>query len=351
MNKCYFISRNYKHPKCGGGRARTDIETVMESLGFENIGFSRTTHRNGLIHGVRNTLGVIKAMRAIGPGDVVVLQYQMKLYATVCRHAHRHGAKVICLIHDLDSFRDKALTPGQEIPLLNMADVLLTHNHSMRAWLKDHGCTAKMIDYEIMDYLPGNSGTPHPPRPDGSWSLFFVGNLSPALNDFLYQLAAIIPERDIYLYGSELDTAKASTLPNLHFMGLLDDTDIIARHQGDFGLSWYGLSLDDGVGKVGEYMSYNNPHKVGLYLRCNAPVVVWRRAGRAEFILQQDAGIAVSSLRQLDQALTAITPERYRAMLQGVARVNTRLREGYYLKTSLTEAFRHLGVTHNPHLI
>lgn len=342
MKKCLFISRNYKHPKCGGGRARTDIEMVMESLGYENIGLSRTTSGNGVVHGLRNTIGVFKAIASLGKGDVVVLQYQMKMYAAVCRAAHHKGVKVICLIHDLDSFRDKTLTPAQEIPLLNMADVLLTHNHVMRRWLGEHGCTARMIDYEIMDYLHGESGEAHQAREDGGYSLFFVGNLSPALNDYLYQLAAIMPHRDIYLYGGEEDRAKASRYANLHLMGMVDDTEIIARHKGDFGLSWYGLSLDEGVGKVGEYMEYNNPHKVGLYLRCNAPVVVWSRAGRAEFIRRNGVGITVGSLRELDAALSAVTPARYAEMLGCVATVNRCLKEGHYLKKALGEALDYL---------
>lgn len=340
MRKCLFISRNYKHPHCGGGIARTDIETVMERLGFENIGLRRTFSHNGIVHGVRNTIGVFRAISRLRRGDVVVVQYQMKRYAWFCRMARRRGVKVICLIHDLDSFREKKLRPEQEIPLLNMADVILTHNAAMRRWLTDHGCTAPMVDYTIMDYLRGDSAPAHPMPADGRFSLFFVGNLSTALNDFLYQLAEVMPGRDIYLYGSELNREKAGALPNLHYMGEVADTEIIARHSGDFGLSWYGLSLDEGIGKVGEYMAYNNPHKVGLYLRCNAPVVVWKRAGRAEFIEREQIGIAVDSLRDLDKALDAVDSTRYAEMTANVARINARLKAGHYLETALSQALR-----------
>lgn len=344
---CYYISRNYKHPKCGGGRARTDIEAIMSGMGFKNIGLPTTTYRNGIVHAVRNTLGTLRAIGKLRKGDVLVIQYQMRLYQEICRAAHRRGARIICLIHDLDSFRDKKLTPEQEIPLLNMADVILTHNHNMRRWLSAHGCRVEMIDYEIMDYLPGESAEPHPAKPNGDYSLFFVGNLSPAINDFLYQLADIMPERDIYLYGSELDVTKAATRPNMHYMGLVDDHEIIARHSGDFGLSWYGLSLNDGIGKVGEYMAYNNPHKVGLYLRCNAPVVVWKQAGRARLIEHENIGLAVSSLRELNSALTNLTPEDYNKMISNVACINRKLKEGYFLHKALGAALEYLK--DNPH--
>lgn len=338
MNRFLYISRNYKHPNCGGGVARTDIELVMERMGYENIGWRRTYSRNGIVHSLRNVTGVFHAIRRIGEGDVVVLQYQMKQYARFCRAARRRGAKIICLIHDLDSFRDKVLTPEEEIPLLNMADVLLTHNHNMRQWLTEHGCTVPMVDYEIMDYLKGISAEPHPMPADGRFSLFFVGNLSSELNDWIYQLAEIMPGRDIYLYGSELNIAKAAKLPNLHPVGEMADGEIIARHRGDFGISWYGLSLDEGIGKVGEYMAYNNPHKVGLYLRCNAPVVVWSEAGRADFIKRQGVGMAVKSLRELDGALDALSSDSYTRMIANVRRINGNLKSGFYLQDALAKA-------------
>lgn len=338
MQRFLYISRNYKHPNCGGGIARTDIETVMERMGYHNIGWKRTVSHNGIVHALRNVSGVFHAICQIRKGDIIVLQYQMKQYARVCKEAHRRGAKVICLIHDLDSFRDKTLVPEQEIPLLNMADVLLTHNHNMRKWLTEHGCNVPMVDYEIMDYLKSVSSPPHPYPTEGRFSLFFVGNLSSALNDWIYQLAEIMPNRDIYLYGSELNKSKATKLPNLHVMGVVADGDIIAAHYGDFGISWYGLSLDDGIGKVGEYMSYNNPHKVGLYLRCNAPVVVWSHAGRSEFILREGVGIALESLRDLDSKLSGLSAEEYAKMVENVMTVNCRLKKGFYLRQALEKA-------------
>lgn len=333
-----YISRNYKHPHCGGCVARTDIEKIMESMGYANIGLRRTFSSNGIVHSLRNVYGALRAMRQLRAGDVVVAQYQMKMFGRLCRIAHKRGAKVICLIHDLDSWRDKKLPPRQEMPLLNMADVILTHNHAMRQWLEEQGCTAPMTDYEIMDYIHGVSGDPHGYPSDGKFSLFFVGNLSPRLNGWIYDLAKEMPHRKIYLYGSEYDETLGHATPNLRMCGERPDTDIIASHKGDFGISWYGISLDDGVGKVGEYMAINNPHKVGLYLRCNAPVVVWDKAGRAELIRKRGIGITVGSLRQLDAALDAVTPADYSRMVDNVSAINIELKSGRFLKKALKRA-------------
>lgn len=342
----YFISRNYLRLNCGGSIARTDIEMVMERLGCKNIGLKRTFHHNSITHAIRNSLGAMRALSQLKKGDVLILQYPMKLYfKLLCDTARKRGAKVINIVHDLDSFSPK-ITVEQEIDLLNRCDILLPHNHMMRKWLQDQGCKVKMIDYEIMDYLHGTSDAPHQPS-SRKYSIFFVGNASCTLNNHLYQLAEVMPDTDIYLYGTNPATQFTERLPNLHPMGFVKDTEIIARHQGDFGISWYGSSLDDGVGK-GIYMNYNNPHKVSLYLRCNAPVIVWNKAGRAEFIEKEGIGISVDSLRELNARFARISTEDYEKMTENVMRVNQRLAAGYYLENALAQALAYLEKNNPP---
>lgn len=342
MSSFYYISRNYKHPGCGGVIARRDIETVLDRMGFENIGLKPTFHRSGLTHVVRNHIGAMKALRRIGRGDVVVLQYPMSGYfSRICRTGRKRGARVIAVVHDLSSFRNKSLTPDREMALLNQTDVLLTHNYRMRGWLADHGCTVKMIDYDIMDYLGGESPEPHHPA-EGCCSIYFVGNLSRAQNAFLYDLAALMPDTVFYFYGPEAETDGVPS--NVRMMGVVKDSEIMRRHKGDFGISWYGSSLCAAVGPIGEYMEYNNPHKVGLYLRGNSPVIVWKKAGRARFIGQEGIGLAVDALTELPGRLAALTPQEYAAMVENVRRVNRRLAEGYYLQKAMREAFGYLGI-------
>lgn len=340
-----FISRNYKHLDNGGGIAKSDIDITLENLGYQNIGLRRSFYHNNLVHGIRNFIGLQKAMMSIHRNDAIVLQYPMKIgFDRICKKAHQRGAKIICLIHDLSSFRNKSLTPHEEIMRLNATDVLLTHNHMMRQWLSEHGCKVKMIDYEIMDYLHGESGEPHEPVA-GNYSLFYVGNVSFKTHPYLRKLAEIMPDRDIYIYGHHPDTEEISKYNNLHYMGIVSDRQIIKSHMGDFGLSWYGESLDDGVGRIGEYMSYNNPHKISLDLRCNAPVIVWSKAGRAEFIEKEHLGLTVNSLATLDEKLKKIDYKEYRHLTDNVRNINAKLKSGFYLDQALRQAIDYLSVS------
>ncbi len=88
----YFISRNYLRLNCGGSIARTDIEMVMERLGCKNIGLKRTFHHNSITHAIRNSLGAMRALSQLKKGDVLILQYPMKLYfKLLCPETWRQG--------------------------------------------------------------------------------------------------------------------------------------------------------------------------------------------------------------------------------------------------------------------
>ena len=74
-----FISRNYKHLDNGGGIAKSDIDITLENLGYQNIGLRRSFYHNNLVLGIRNFIGLQKAMMSIHRNDAIVLQYPMKI--------------------------------------------------------------------------------------------------------------------------------------------------------------------------------------------------------------------------------------------------------------------------------
>lgn len=129
---CY-LSRNYKGLSSAGNKAKTDIEQIMEKMSFRNVGLRQTTYTNEVLSFLATLTGVLKSPFCLHKGDKLVLQYPLKKYFSfVCNMAHLRGAKVIVLIHDLGSFRRKALTVAQEIKRLNHADYIIAHNEKMK---------------------------------------------------------------------------------------------------------------------------------------------------------------------------------------------------------------------------
>lgn len=332
-----YISRDYRDKNSAGNKAKTDIEQIMDSMGFVNIGFRQSVGSNSLVHFIRNLFGVAKAMLCIKKGDVLVLQYPMKkYYETVCKAAHAKGAKVITQIHDLGSFRRKKLTPEREIIRLNHSDGIIAHNDTMKEWLLEHGCKAKLTTLGIFDYLsptPVTSERPAP-REGEAYSYFFVGNMSTQQNAFVYELANRMKRSMFYLYGNRFEASLMKTEAKMEYEGFAIDYELMRTNKGDFGLSWYGESLTEGKGKIGEYMAYNNPHKVSLYLRCHAPVIISKTAGLAKFVSDNGIGICMDSLNDLEERLNSITPAEYEQMRQNVRKVSDKIASGYYFRTA-----------------
>lgn len=87
-------------------------------------------------------------------------------------------------------------------------------------------------------------------------------------------------------------------------------------------------------------MSYNNPHKVSLYLRCHAPVILSKTAGLARFVEDNGIGLTVDSLTDIDTILASVTPTDYERMRQNVIKVSDRIAQGYYFEHALDRAMK-----------
>lgn len=337
MRNCY-LSRNYKHMESAGSKAKTDVEQIMATSGYVNVGLPQTRYTGTVRPFLRTLASVLKAPFSLQKGDRLVLQYPLKKYFTwVCRMAHLRGAKVIVLIHDLGSFRRKKLSVPQEIRRLSHADYLIVHNDRMRQWLTDHGCQLPIGTFEIWDYLSqtqaSESHTPTKP-----YEVLYAGALNPRKNTFLYKIGNTIHSYHLNLYGSGFELEKAQGKEHFNYKGFVRSDDLIATAQGDFGLVWDGSSIDACTGDFGEYLKYNNPHKTSLYIRCGLPIIIWEQAALADFVRRNGIGLCIASLADLDQTLVALSPEQYAGMKRRVQALSEQLRSGHYIRKALAEA-------------
>ena len=338
---CYF-SKNYNHLDNAGNKAKTDIESVMEQMGYTNIGRHHTVVRNKVAGFLLSLAGMLKTVRAIKPGDVVVIQYPLKKYYDyIVSSAHRRGARTVTLIHDLGSFRRKKLTVDEEITRLNRNDGIIVHTPAMKQWLESNGVNVPIVCLEIFDYLcdrqPGE-------RPDRSrLQVVYVGLLRPDQNEFLYHLARSHRNYDLVLYGNGFDKeALSENTPGLVVRGFCPSDKIITECRGDFGLVWYGPETETISGNLSEYLPLIAPHKLSLYLRAGMPVIVWSKSGMAGYVEEHEIGIAVDSLDSLDTRLATITPERLARMRRNVARIAADLSSGANTRRALNSIMSHI---------
>lgn len=338
----WYISRNYKNRTSAGNKAKTDIEEIMQKMGFRNAGFPQTTYKNPLLHFIMTLLDVLKTPFSLRKGDILVIQYPLKKYFSfLCHLVHLRKAKVIIIIHDLGSFRRKALTIPQEMHRLAHADYIIAHNEKMKAWLQQHDCRIPIGTLELFDYL----SPAIPPKHQGeknNYYIVYAGALNQRKNTFLYEAGKYATNYYYTLYGNGFERDKAVHPEKFICKGFTPSDQLIATVEGDFGLVWDGNSATECAGDWGSYLKYNNPHKTSLYIRCGLPLIVWEQSAMATFVKKENIGLCIDSLQNLSIILQQLKPEVYAEMKRNVERINKRISEGYYFKKAAQEAINYL---------
>ena len=85
-------------------------------------------------------------------------------------------------------------------------------------------------------------------------------------------------------------------------------------------------------------MRYNNPHKVSLYIVSKLPVIMWKEAALADFVVKNHLGIVVDNLLELPRYLEQVTTEEYAEMKTSLEVYSDRLRSGYFTIKALDKA-------------
>jgi len=324
-------------------KAKTDVDTLLKEMGYRNVGIDQPATTGGAGKFFLTMFGALKAPFCLHKGDVLVLQYKIRKYYTyLCNIAHMRGCKVITVVHDLSSFYRDHTTLPQEVKRLNHSDYLIVHNDIMKQCLIDNGCKSPIGVLGIFDYLSGSEPVE---REQGKppYKVVYAGTLSQKKNEFLYKLEDYIKSYSFVLYGGGFDETQITKKEHFTYKGYVSSDKLVENAGGDFGLVWDGSSITTCEGKRGEYMRINNPHKFSLYLRCGLPVIIWKEAAMAKFAVENNVGVCVGSLTELDDVLAAISPEQYQEMKKNVDRIGKQLAEGYYFKTALAEGLKELG--------
>lgn len=339
MGRLCYISRNYYNFASAGNKAKSDNEDTLQSLGAVNLGLRRSCHNSKVVAFFRNFAGVVKFALCVRRGDIVVLQYPVKKYfKLLCRVARAKGAKTVALIHDLGSFRRRAITTATEIARLSQADCVVASNAAMERWLKENGLKKPTCWLGLFDYLSPSRPQKEALPVGGEWQIVYAGSLNMRKNAFLTKMQQLDMRFALNLYGRPSDYGIDRSKAHIVEHEFMPSDRFIAEAEGHFGLIWDGDSLDGCTGSFGEYLKYNSPHKLSFYVRAGLPVIVWDKAAVAPIVESEGIGLVVASLRDVPAALASVDEARMEAMRRNVARVSDRLASGQYFKDALAKA-------------
>jgi glycosyltransferase involved in cell wall biosynthesis len=338
MEKYHFnilINKQYHN---AGTKAVADAKDILLKNGYLNIEISFIKSLYLMPYNLlKLTFKLTKYFLAIKPASLVVVQYPLlginKYFSKYIKFLNKKGCKVACIIHDIDSIRskDNASKIKKEINTLLAYDAVIAHNVSMSKWLRDNGYLGEIIVLELFDYLSsGKTVVNNTNLAD----VVFAGNLGRCV--FLKDINKIKAPA-INLYGPGLNTEVINNSLNIKWLGSFSPEQIINELSGKFGLVWDGVSINESTGLMGDYMRFNSPHKVSLYLACGMPVIVPESAAIAPIILNKGIGFTVNNLTELQQKISEISENEYLEMKTKAEAVGALLRTGNSLEQALKQ--------------
>lgn len=242
----------------------------------------------------------------------------------------KKGGTLVAIVIDLMGIHDrneKALEA--ELNILKSCHKVIVHNDRMESLLISHGIESKKIlkNY-IWDYLEEKTSTVGEKRLGPSYyNICYAGNLRKA--DFLYKLTPEILNLNISVFGEGFQPDNG--LNALAYYGYANSTDIYKKLNGKFGLVWVGDSINACTGASGEYLRITTPLKLSLYVMAEIPIIIWKQAEAAKFVLDQNIGVAVDSLLELPQVIEDCDNAHYRIMKQNLVKIKTEIKKGNIL--------------------
>lgn len=328
--KKYVLEVSIGQSNTAGQKAKQDITDILVENSFNKINIELKKSR--IMKFLFSRREVKNKFKVIHENDIFVMQYPMYSRLTtklILEECKKIGVKTICVIHDLESLRlykndDKKIQ--EELMILNKFDCLISHNKNMSSWLRASGITGDIEPLEIFDYLNQNEMV----NAEKKLDLVFAGNLQKS--SFLEKWN--INEK-INLYGVNPSDIYSK---NIFYKGVKTPDELPKYLSGSFGLVWDGSSMETNNGIYGEYTRYNNPHKVSLYLSSGLPVIVWKQAAISTLIIENNLGIVIDSLYELETKLLKIDTEDYNNMVSNAIMVGKKLRKGAFTMNAIEKS-------------
>ena len=331
-----------------GTKATQDVVSIASRLGFNRIPIRMTTTSSSKIAKIQRQLGYWadwnQAYKTIESNSIILLQNPFHYPQLTREHILRKlksekHVKYISVIHDVEElrkFRYNDYYKHEYDTMVELSDCFIVHNQKMAEFFCKRGIPdEKIIVLGIFDYLQEGSLTN---SPEFARQITVAGNLDVKKCAYIGQLRNL-NDLEIQLYGPNFDSSMKE-YSNIHYGGSLPPDEVPQKLTKGFGLIWDGTSIDGCKGDAGQYLRYNNPHKLSLYLSSGLPVIIWSGAAESDFVKANDVGLTVDSLYDLSSKFKELTKEQYIRYAYHARCIADRLRKGAYMQEALTKALQ-----------
>lgn len=342
--KKYQIWEYIETGNTAASKAREDIRDIVGKMGYEILKVHRSRGIAGTSIGACSDRMVekewIRHFEKIPENSFLLIQGPTgtRLPETVLwRMKEEKQIRMIYVIHDIEVLRKSgsAEIRDDEFRIINeVGDIFIVHNDTMKQFYVDLGIDERrVISLQVFDYLSSEQNT----EKLFEKSISIAGNLSPAKSGYLEQLHKLDFVK-IHLYGPGLPEGLVNGVENLVYHGSVPSNLIPKKLDRGFGLVWDGERIDTCSGNTGQYLRYNNPHKLSLYLSAGLPVIIWNEAAESRFVTEHQVGFAIRSLYELEERLSGMTEKEYLEFVRHAERLSEMLRAGMYTTAAVKRA-------------
>lgn len=320
---------------CAGSKAVIDATDIAISVGYKKMYYacviptlSKTKWSRYLIKFINLILCVLSSLR-ISKSNSYFLQWPFpgKNSKILFRALIRKHARFTILIHDLNDLRGMIYPEDMKImySLFNTAESIIVHTDSMKEYLVSKGVDVEKLHVlYTFDYLTDDVVA----NRTYSKIVAFAGNLSKST--FLENINKTGKDFKLYCYGANCNDNYSGIV----YKGKFSPNNV-SQIEGSWGLVWDGTSTETCKGEFGDYLKYNSPHKVSLYIVAELPIIIWKDQALAKYVTKRNLGITISSIDEIPVKLSKISESMYLEMKKNVKAEARILRNGGHLREFL----------------
>lgn len=308
-----------------GTKAVKDVSVILNRKGYMPFFVGSYYNGNHFYRVIILLYDLIRLYFKSKQEDVFFIQwpyynYFMPLFYLIVKNKCK---RIQLLAHDINSLRGE-VHGKWDFKFFRMAEMIIVHSESMKSYLVDNGIDSNKIriltsfDYLTNDIIKFNR--------KNSNVVVYAGNLKKST--FLTSIPDDIGIT-INCYGkaiSRINDFSKSIVYKTSFQ-----PEKVSILDGSWGLVWDGLSLDTCVGDFGDYLKYNSPHKLSLYIVSELPLIVWESSALSSYVKEKGLGITISSIKEIKERISIITDEEYDRILRNVKKESEILRSGGHL--------------------
>lgn len=349
MKMYQIVFTNGERANHAGTKAPDDVISIADTLGFNHLNidvrFKEASNKIKKFFFLFITVfDWLKLYCKVEKNSVVLCQSPMNgggfLRSFILRRLKKKKhVFFIFLVHDVELLRFKSPLKSsikEFNTMLEVADKMIVHNEKMKRWFIDekHVDESRLVVLEIFDYL-----YPYKEKEVSfDKAVTIAGNLGHYKAPYLIHLKELSTK--YYLYGPFYSSALDGD--NVIYKGSFPSDELPYLLSGGFGLIWDGTEVNTCSGDYGNYLRYNNPHKLSLYLASGLPVFIWAEAAEADFVKENGVGYCINSLSDIDKIMETLTEEEYREKAENCQKIAKKLVNGEYAKKAISTALNSL---------